>query len=584
VSAEIIIDEGNSDDLVTDEPQAANDPHVQTNTPAPNWGDMTGTKLPPPALDVSPAWPDRPVIVIADGDLPCIVDAAEKVAAKHFYSRGKTIVRISEARELPEELKHPTKTKSLIKDRPDDQRVILTCAPSYLATEITRHADVLKLDARAKTRRKTDLNDKYATALLERKTWPTIRPLDAIVRAPFVRADGSICDAIGYDPLSRCFADFNPDEFYELPDEVSQDMAAEALATLLEPFDQFPYETPASLAAFAAHILTEVVRIAIPRAPCFWYSAQYAATGKTTLSSFPATITHGAEPAIRTWLSNGEELRKTLFASLLVGDRSLIFDNVPGGNKVRSAELCAFVTAPTWGDRKLGVSEIPKLPNKAVVALSGNNITPVSDLARRSLVIRLNANMTPQALKQRTFRITNLDSHVQEHRVELLMAALTVIKGHQQSGHVSPLQPLPSFVEWSVLVRDALLWLGMADPCDTQSETDDETDHLEMVFAMLAPMFADRPFTPGDVARVAGSMTDLDNKVVDAMREAGCAEPMNPIKVGYFLREARDKFGAGFQLRLVSSTSSTTKRYQFKPISPAQSTPIDNGDLTGGAP
>ena len=333
-----------------------------------------------------------------------------------------------------------------------------------IATDMMRHADVKKFDARAKSYRKTDFSEKYANALLERKTWPFIRPLDAIVRAPFVREDGSICDQPGYDEQSRCFADFDPAEFDELPDQVTEEGATDALNILLRPFLEFPFKNESARSALVAHILTEAARIAVDCSPFFVPSAPEASSGKTLLSKVTSTIVHGTEPAVRTWPNSGEELRKLLLSVLLAGDRAILFDNIGVGVKLRSPELCAFATAPVWTDRKLGESKSPALPNKVVVSGTGNNVNPVSDLARRSLVIRLNANMTRRQLNQRTFRIPNLPGYLREHRAVLLRAALTVIKGHQQSGHVGP-TPLPSFEQWSRLVRDALLaGLGCPTP------------------------------------------------------------------------------------------------------------------------
>jgi putative DNA primase/helicase len=256
----VIAGETENADLTSDQPELSS-------------AEFAGKKLPPPAGDVVPPYPDRPQIVIADGESPAILDAAELIAAQHFYSRGTSLVRITAARNLPDALKCPTDTAAR-RERPDDQRVILDCAPSYLATEITRRADVKKFSGSEKSYRKTDFPEKYARALLERKTWPHVRPLDALVRAPFVREDGSICDQPGYDAESRCFADLDPDEFYELPDDISKEAAAAALEKLLAPFDQFPYESPAARSAFAAHILTEAARIATPCVPVFWYAVQ----------------------------------------------------------------------------------------------------------------------------------------------------------------------------------------------------------------------------------------------------------------------------------------------------------------------
>src|ERR1700731_4868435 len=139
-------------------------------------------------------------------------------------------------------------------------------------------------------------------------------------------------------------------------------------------------------------------------------------------------IVHGTPPASRPWVSDGVELRKTLFSSLLAGDRSIAFDNVPDGHKVRTPELCAFITSETWQDRKLGVSESPRVPNRAVVSATGNNVTPVRDMARRSVVIRLDANT--ERLKERRFKIEDISSFVMQHRPQMLVDALTVIKAY----------------------------------------------------------------------------------------------------------------------------------------------------------
>jgi putative DNA primase/helicase len=575
-AAEIVIDEGNLDLVDAFTAPAANDPKAQ------DWGNFPGKKLQAPAGDVTPPWPDRPQIVIADGDLPAIVDAAEKVAAQHFYSRGNGLVRVSAARELPDDLKNPLGRKRNGINRADDQRVILGCAPIYIATEITRHADVKKYDARAKGHRKTDFSEKYANALLERKTWPLIRPLDAIVRAPFVREDGSICDQPGYDERSRCFADFDPAEFDELPDEVTKGRATAALNILLQPFLEFPFKNESARSALIAHILTEAARIAVDCSPFFVYSAPEASSGKTLLSKVASTIVHGTEPAVRTWPNSGEELRKLLLSVLLAGDRAILFDNIGVGVKLRSPELCAFATAPVWTDRKLGESKSPALPNKVVVSGTGNNVNPVGDLARRSLVIRLNANMTRRELNRRTFRIPNLPGYLREHRAELLRAALTVIKGHQQSGHAGP-TPLPSFEQWSRLVRDALLWLGMPDPVETQhEETDDEASTLNEAFVVLAATLAG-PFTPGDVVRLV--LLDSDGKLIEALRNGGCSEPRDAQKIGYWLRENRDRLAGGLQLQLVSASASShsSKRYQLVPLASTERTVDLNADLTGGA-
>ena len=51
------------------------------------------------------------------------------------------------------------------------------------------------------------------------------------------------------------------------------------------------------------------------------------------------------------------------------------------------------------------------------------------------------------------------------------MAGLTILRAHAISGSKDAIAPIGSFVEWSRMVRDALIWLGMPDPCETMAKT-----------------------------------------------------------------------------------------------------------------
>jgi len=409
----------------------------------------------------------------------------------------------------------------------------------------------VKFDGRKKDWKIVNAPDDLVGKWLSRRSWPGMKPLDAIARAPFVREDGSICDEPGYDRRGRALY-LQTVRFPPIPESPTQANALTALGRIRSIFREFPWQTPAAESAFLAHLLTEAARLALDTSPAFWYTAQYAGTGKGLLAEMPALIVHGATPPRRTWTSESEEMRKVLFAQLLNGDRSIMFDNLPDGHKARSAELCAFLTADTWSDRKLGASEIHTLTNKAVVVATGNNINPVSDLSRRSMVVRLDAN-TPR-LDQRRFEIRDLKGYVREHRGELLVAALTIIKAFHAAEGVGEMPvPLPTFERWSHFCRNPLIWLGMPDPCSTKVETDDETGSVANAIDTLALHFRGVEFTAVDIARVAGGLTDQTGELTNVMLAAGCNEPSSPLKVGYWLRGARDKFNTAGTLKLVKS-------------------------------
>jgi putative DNA primase/helicase len=258
----------------------------------------------------------------------------------------------------------------------------------------------------------------------------------------------------------------------------------------------------------------------------------------------PNLIATGTEPAVRPHTDESEEVRKVLYSALLAGDSALLFDNAPNGVKIRSAVLCGFTTAATYADRRLGTSDSRGLPNRIVVTITGNNITPCGDLARRSLVCRLDVNA--ESARGRQFRISDLASHVTRHRSAMLAATLTIVRGYIAAGCPRVAPPLESFEAWSRLCRDPLIWLGMADAVESQvTETDDEVDSLRAAFTALTSVFDGREFMARDVCAAMGSSA---MELRAALSAAGCSDADDAAKIGYWLRANRDKVTAGQKL------------------------------------
>lgn len=485
---------------------------------------------------VPPPLPEKPIVRLVSGEFSNILRQLEEIIEPHVYTQGPLLVRPSEA--------HSDK---LIQRSTD---AIMLCEATK-AWGKKKFGDLATFERYAKTKSggnwyTVDASGEHINALFELGSWSVLRPLDAVARAPFIRADGSICDTVGYDRRARVLY-LTSATYPGIPAMPDQDTAGEALRRIRGVFHQFPWKEPASESAFVSHILSEAARLALDTCPMFFYTAPQAGTGKTILSRMASTIVHGAIPAIRAWVSDGDELRKVLFAALLAGDRSLLFDNVPAGFKTRAAELCGFITTADYNGRKLGESKSHDVPNRAVLSATGNNITPVGDMARRSIVIRLDANT--EHLRERKFEISDLPQYVLANRATLLVDALTIIKAYQCLKE-KPKMPIeyPSFIQWSHMVREPLMWLGMADPCDTRNETDDETQSLGTVFEALASHFGDREFSSNDVARVVGGILDTDGELITALQQSGCSEPTSPLKVGYWMRGERDKISAGWKL------------------------------------
>lgn len=487
----------------------------------------------PPEVQAAPG--GRTLIRLSEAEFSNLTKQLEEVLNPYVFTQGGHLVRTSEAHSDDDI------------QRSADALMLMSATRGWARIRFGELCDFQRYSASQGEWRSVAPSAEHINAFLDRGGWNILRPLEAIARSPFFREDEIICDQPGYDKGSRVL--YVPNiEYPQIPQTPNKTIASDALARLREPFNEFPWKEEASESAFLSHILAEAARLAMDHCPMYVYDAPMAGTGKSTLQEMAARIVHGTEPALRPWVSDEDELRKSLYACLMAGDRSIWFDNVPDGVKIRSAVLETFLTAKVWKDRKLGESFTSAIPNRTVLVASGNNVTPVGALARRSIVIRLDANT--DNLRDRVFKIPNPRRYVMEHRAQMLVDALTIIKAYVHTGGL-PGMPisLPSFESWSRLAREPLMWLGMADPVVTQlNETDDELTSMGPVFERLVANFGDKTFTAGEMARVVGSLSDPNNEMHDALLQMGCHEPNNPIKIGYWLRASKDRIGGGFKL------------------------------------
>jgi len=499
----------------------------------------------------------RVIIQLEAGRFHVTAEAAERLIAGDMYVRARQLARIGKAPELSASLRADI-------TRDQEQRVIVPVTAEYLKRRLNTLAEFRKYSKREKKWFPVDCPSDLVYNILGYGDWQHFRPLEGIATAPFLRPDLTVCSTPGYDAASRVY--YAPTEQYPpLPENPNWDDAQRALERLLDPFTDFPFATQEARAAFLSHILTATARHAIDTRPIYTYTAPIAATGKTLLASMASRIADGIVPAVRPYSDESEEMRKVLMSSLLAGDSTLLFDNVPSGSKVRSAILCGFVTATIYTDRKLGVSESPSLPNRCQVILTGNNVAPTGDLARRCLVVRLDVNA--ETARGREFRMPDLKAHVRSIRTSLLVDALTVIRAYALANDPVMLRPLESFERWSRIVRDPIVWLGYGDAVQTQQvETDDELAPLVAAFQTLTsrqPFAYPAQFTASHISVECGTFAGEELRQV--IQAAGCSDATNARNVGYWLREHRDKIAGGLKLVSLGITHGSA-RWQFKSL------------------
>lgn len=307
-----------------------------------------------------------------------------------------------------------------------------------------------------------------------RGEWPGIRHLAGVSDVPVLRADGTIWQTPGYDEQTGVL--YEPsDEFPHVPDDVNLDDADAAVAELLEVICDFRFESDDHKAAWLAGLLTPLARFAFDGpTPLFLIDANTRGAGKGLLAQTIGQIVLGREMPVSSYAHNPEELRKKITAIALAGDRMIHLDNLEGsfGNDTLDRAL----TTTRWKDRILGENREVDLPLIPVWYGTGNNVSVAADTTRRIIHIRL--DVLQENPEERTdFKHPELISWLRQNRPRLLTNALTILRAYCNAG--KPRQDVSafgSFEGWSRLVREAIVWVGLPDPCATRAKLAEQSD------------------------------------------------------------------------------------------------------------
>lgn len=460
-------------------------------------------------------------------------------------------------------------------ERDDADRDVLVCelvpySRLRLSDVIARHAcEFVRSDGRGKWRRVEPPKDVIET-LLTRGDWdfPTVVGL---INTPTMRRDGSLLLAPGYDPSTRLWYKPAADvKLPPIPDRPTKEQAREALDKLDGLLGGFPFADEVSRSVALAGMLTPILRGAIAVVPIFAVIAPEPRTGKTFLIEMIGVLATGHKPVAIAGSRKQEEFEKRIETAALSGRAIMHLNNLPNGMVVESEGLSQMSTENQIIIRKLGRHE-EGLCNcqGTVIYINGNNIVVAADLVPRTPICRLNANMENPGERKFEF---NPIARVREDRAGYLAAAFTVARAYLAAGcpEQEGRRRVAGFEDWSRLVQQPLLWLGIADPLggiESARATDPTLEELRRLISVLRRCFPLGSFTVGDCERLAeeqeadpvriGGWRFKNRDLRDLMTFHG---KINVVSFGHLLRRHRDRVIDGWCVRVSPGKDANTYR------------------------
>lgn len=447
----------------------------------------------------------------------------------------------------------------------------------HLLDRVMRVADVLSFNTQQRGWVPALPDNRLLGAVLERET-SAIPTLEAVIRHPTLRPDGTILDEPGYDEKTGLYYHAGNATFDAIPSEITRVDAFKYIDRLKEVLAGFPFVEETDLSVALSAILTPMVRHLMRAAPLHCFTAPAPGTGKSLLVDIASLITTGQPAEHMTYsgynaASDSESLGKQFFAKLRNAPEICSLDNI--SRPLNSDALCSILTQPTYCSRILHQSDTETVSTRSTWYANGNSLVIRGDLCRRSLLCRLDAKVEfPEA---REFPI-DLNKYIPENRHELAVAALAPIAAYLQalgansrSGNDArnirdSVKPYGSFTEWSRWVREPLIWCGAGDPCEsmpniyaTDPESGSAVDTLEKLYAV----FQGGSFSAQQAVDQGVMHPDLNEALLEvASINSG---KVNTRKLGWWIRRNIGRLRGG--LRVVYDVNyKTRKRYRIESV------------------
>ncbi len=499
----------------------------------------------------------KPTIRIMAGEIHRVVDAAERELAqsRRHYQRGGLIVTI---------VTDPGTRETRVQD------IKLPALVRALAGAATWE----RYDARSEDWSRTDPPARHAAVLFDSTSYYHLPVLSGLTRQPYLREDGSLMLAAGYDSTTGMFGVFDAREF-SVPNMPTRDDALAALALLLDLLTEFSFAQVADLAAALAAMLTATVRPSLNHAPMIHVRAHMVGSGKSYLCELITALATPQRGTPTTFPGSDEECRKLMLAELLRAPAVIEFDNLTG-DLVAHKSLCTVLTSEHMSGRILGVSKTATVNTRALFLSSGNNVGPVQDMTRRCITVHLDPGCEVPAA--RTFTRPDLVPDVLRQRGRYVSAVLTIVRAWIVAGRPKAhCKSLAGFGDWSDLCRQPLLWLGLADPTESVFKAmaeDPDSETLGRILTAWQGVFGKTAAMVRDAVKHASSFGDEHVELREVLRDiADERGEINRRKLGWWIRRHAGRIVDGRRF-VRGSGNRSVETWQVESASTASVSPV----------
>ena len=210
--------------------------------------------------------------------------------------------------------------------------------------------------------------------------------------------------------------------------------------------------------------------------PLHLIEASAAGSGKGLLAHALLSVSMGHHISVLTEAREEDEWRKRLTTVFKEVRAAVLLDNLR--RPLDSGQIAAALTAWSWEDRKLGTNETIRVPVRCLWCVTANNPVLSTEIARRTIRIRLDPKMDRPWLRTE-FKHPDLLAWVAENRGRLVWSALVLIQHWLARGRPLPekMTSLGSYEQWSKVIGGILAAAGIPGFLSNLEEFYELADH-----------------------------------------------------------------------------------------------------------
>ena len=444
--------------------------------------------------------------------------------------------------------------------------------PAMLRYRLSRVADFVTVKAlRDGTQQQSWVapSDRLIADILAYPEWPNMPALSGVVTAPVVSPAGQVRVEAGYDPATGLYYHARGNLKIGNIDPTPERVAWAVGLIQDDLLGDFPFKDAASRANAVALLILPFARPSIEGCtPLHILNAPTPGTGKTLAARVATLLFNPDGPAVMTASQDEDEWRKRITSLLSGGASHLLIDNIKGA--LVSGSLAAVLSTAQWTDRILGKSQTITLPNRAVWIATGNNIAVDTEMARRSVWIRLDSN-AERPWTRNGFKHASLGQWTLENRSDLVTAAIVLIR-HWFKSDCPPGRPtIGGFESWARVIGGILDTTGILGFMGNAEELYEQSDPTAAQWAAFIAewwkQFQDVPIGVKELFPLADSepaegITGLG--LMDTMLTGHTARARK-VRLGNLLHGRLDTVVDGFKIQS-AGTLRRASLYQLKQL------------------